>query len=128
MPLTLGTNTFTFEATEFSGNRSPQSAPVDVVYEEPLGFHAPERFTAADVFDVNLAKTGRVVRIDLFELGGRRVRTLVANVVAQRYELPWNLLDDHGRTLGDGPYVAHVTVEYADGTSETAKGAVVVAK
>jgi hypothetical protein len=126
--LTLGANQFTFEAVERSGNHSARSAPVTILYEEPLGLHAPERFRANDVFDVNLARAGRSVRLDLYELGGRRVRTLVANQPGDRYELPWNLRDDEGRTVGDGPYVARVTVIYLDGGSETKSGAVVVAK
>jgi flagellar hook assembly protein FlgD len=126
--LTLGANQFTFEAVERSGNHSARSASVTILYEEPLGLHAPERFRANDVFDVNLARAGRSVRLDLYELGGRRVRTLVANQPGDRYELPWNLRDDEGRTVGDGPYVARVTVTYLDGGSETKSGAVVVAK
>ncbi len=126
--LVLGANTFRFESVERSGNRSARSAPVTILYEEPLGFHAPERFRAGDVFDVNLTRTGRSVRIDLYELGGRRVRTLSVTQATDRYELPWNLADDEGRTVGDGPYVARATVTYADGVVETRSGAVVVAK
>ena len=128
VPLVIGANTLTFDAAERSGNRSARGSAVTIQYEEPLGLHAPERFRAGDVFDVNVAQTARSVRIDLYELGGRRVRTLLATSAAQRYELAWNLLDDAGVGVGNGPYIARVTVSYDDGTTETRSGAVVVAK
>ena len=128
IPLVLGANVLALQAIDLAGNRSPLGAPFTIVYSEPLGFHAPERFRATDVFDVNAARTARSVRIDLYELDGRRVRTLLANQFGQRYELPWNLLDDRGITVGDGPYVARVTVTYDDGVVETKSGAIVVAK
>ncbi len=127
-PLVLGDNTFTLEGADRGGNRSPMSAPITILYEEPLGFHAPERFRATDVFDVNVTRTARSVRIDLHDMGGRRVRTLLVDQLGQRYELPWNLQDDRGITVGDGPYVARVTVTYDDGVVETKSGAIVVAK
>jgi flagellar hook assembly protein FlgD len=126
--LLLGANVLALQAIDLAGNHSALGTPFTVVYAEPLGFHAPERFRASDVFDVNLSRTARSVRIDLYELDGRRVRTLLANQFGQRYEVPWNLLDDRGTTVGDGPYVARVTVTYDDGVVETKSGAIVVAK
>ncbi len=126
--LTLGANSFTVRGVDRAGNRSAFRAPLVVTYSEPIGFHAPERFRAGDVFDVNVTQTARAVRIDLYDLRGRRVRTLAVNQLNQRYELPWNLRDDAGNTVGDGPYVARATVTYEDGTSTVTTGAVVVAK
>ena len=126
--LLLGANSFTFRGVDRAGNRSAFSAPFVVTYSEPIGFHAPERFRATDVFDLNLSKTARAVRIDLYDLRGRRVRTLAVNQLGQRYELPWNVKDDAGNTVGDGPYVARATVTYEDGSSTITTAAVVVAK
>ena len=126
--LTLGDNPFSFRAVDRAGNRSDFSAPFVVTYTEPIGFHAPERFRATDVFDLNVTKTARAVRLDLYDLRGRRVRTIAVNQLNQRYELPWNLKDDAGNTVGDGPYVARATVTYEDGSSTVTTAAVVVAK
>jgi flagellar hook assembly protein FlgD len=126
--LNLGVNTFTLQSIDLAGNRSAMSAPYTIVYEEPIGFHAPERFRASDVFDINLTRTGRSVRIDLHELDGRRVRTLLLVQAGSRYELPWNVRDDRGITVGDGPYIARLTVTYDDGVVETRSAAIVVAK
>ena len=128
VPLILGANTFTLEGADRAGNRSAMSPPVTILYEEPLGFHAPERFRATDVFDVNVARTAQSVRIDLYDLTGRRVRTLLVQEFGQRYELAWDLKDDRGATVGDGPYVARVTVTYDDGVVEKRSGAIVAAK
>ncbi len=126
--LILGDNTFTFRAVDRAGNRSAFGSPFVVTYSEPVGFHAPERFRATDVFDINVSKTARAVQIDLYDLRGRRVRTLLVNQLNQRFELPWNVKDDAGNTVGDGPYVARATVTYEDGTSSVTTAAVVVAK
>ena len=56
------------------------------------------------------------------------LRTLAVNQLNQRYELPWNVKDDAGNTVGDGPYVARASVTYEDGTSTIQTAAVVVAK
>ncbi len=126
--LLLGDNSFTFRAVDRAGNRSAFSPPFVVTYSELVGFHAPERFRATDVFDLNVTKTARAVQIDLYDLRGRRVRTLLVNQLNQRYELPWNVKDDAGNTVGDGPYVARATVTYEDGTTSVTTAAVVVAK
>jgi hypothetical protein len=128
LPLVLGTNVFTLEGADRAGNRSPMSAPIQIVYQEPIGFHAPERFRASDVFEVNVTRTARAVLIELFTLEGRLVRHLSVTRVDQRYELPWNLLDDRGSTVGDGPYMARATVTYDDGVIESTRAAIVVAK
>jgi flagellar hook assembly protein FlgD len=126
--LRLGSNPLLLVAADRAGNRSTPAGPYVVTYEEAIGFHAPERFRANDVFELNLPSPGRGVRIDLYTLDGRRVRTLTASQSSANYELPWNLLDDSGREVGDGPYVARLTVTFADGTSQQQAGAVVVTR
>jgi len=126
--LLLGSNAFTFRGVDRAGNRSAPSAPFVVVYEEPVGFFAPERFRAGDRIELNLGKTARAVRLDIFDLTGRRVRTLQQNQLGRNYEFPWNVQDDTGRTVGDGPYVIKAQIAYEDGSNQTASGAVVVAK
>ena len=128
VPLILGDNAFTLESNDLAGNPSPRSAPFVVLYEEPIGFHAPERFTAGDEFDVNLTSPARSVVIDLFTLRGEPVRRLVSTQSLTRYELVWNLADETGNMVGDGPYVARLTVTYPDGTVRESRGAVVVVK
>jgi flagellar hook assembly protein FlgD len=124
--LVLGNNDFTFQGVDVAENRSAVAGPYRVLYEEPLGFHAPERFVRNDAFDVNLNAQARSATIELFTIDGRKVRTLTSTASTARYELVWNLKDDSGVDVGSGPYVARLRVSFADGTTQEARAAVVV--
>jgi hypothetical protein len=126
--LQRGVNTITLDASDAAGNVSPPAGPFFVTYDEVPGFHAPERFRAGDVFEVNLANSPSEVRIELFTLEGRLLRTLVSSSSSPSQELAWNLLDQRGRGVGDGPCVARLTVRYPNGEVVQTKAAVVVAK
>jgi hypothetical protein len=128
VPLLLGDNDLTFQSKDFAGNESLVSGPFRVVYEAPLGFHAPERFGHGDAFVVNVTKPAREVVIDLFTLRGRPMRRLFLTQTRTRYELPWDLNDESGSSVGDGPYLARLQVTYVDGSVEERKAAIVVIK
>lgn len=128
VPLALGDNLITFQASDVSGNASPVAGPFVVRYEAPVGFHAPERFGRNDAFAVNLTTPAQLVEVDLFTLRGQPVRRLVSTQTQLHYELAWNLEDDAGKGVGDGPYVARLRVTFADGRVEESKAAVVVVK
>ena len=123
-----GSNSFTLEGVDAAGNVSAPAGPFVVIYDELAGFHAPERFRSGDVFEVNLASSPREIRIELFATDGRKHRTLVSTSSNTSQELAWNLLDELGRTVGDGPVIARLTVTYANGRVDQTKAAVVVAK
>ena len=128
VPLVLGENDLTFRAKDFAGNESAVGGPFVIRYEAPLGFHAPELFRRGDAFVVNLETPPRSVVLDLFTLKGQPVRRLSSNQVLVRYELAWDLNDESGNAVGDGPYIARLTVTFADGSVQDTKGAVVVVK
>jgi flagellar hook assembly protein FlgD len=123
-----GDNAFAVQALDFAGNRSALSASVNVRYDTPLGFHAPEKFRAGDAFSVNLDLAARAVVIDLFTLRGDPVRQLSTTSSATRYELPWDLKDSAGNFVGDGPYLARLRVTNPDGSVTEGKAAIVVVK
>jgi hypothetical protein len=51
------------------------------------------------------------VRLEAFDLAGRRVRSLEQGVLsAGEYAVPWDLRDDTGRVLPAGMYVVRLTV------------------
>jgi len=55
---------------------------------------------------------GRMVRLEIFDVSGRRVRTLVNHFMpAGRQSIAWNQRDDAGATLGAGVYFARVQVD-----------------
>jgi hypothetical protein len=107
---------------------SAVGGPYTIVFDTPLGFHAPEKFGVGDVFGVNLETPANSVVIDLFTLRGTPVRQLTASGSATHYELPWDLKDVAGNVVGDGPYMVRLRVGYANGTGQETKGAIVVVK
>lgn len=53
----------------------------------------------------DLARAG-TVRLEVYDLGGRRVRTLVSGPLpAQRHRVAWDGLGDDGRSLPSGAYL-----------------------
>jgi len=126
--LVLGDNGLTFRAKDLAGNESPVGGPFVIRYETPVGFHAPERFGRGDAFLVNLESPARSIVLDLFTLKGQPVRRLSSNSSLTHYELPWDLNNESGNVVGDGPYLARLTVTFADGSVQETKGAVVVVK
>jgi flagellar hook assembly protein FlgD len=126
--LSRGTNSFVLEGVDAAGNVSAPAGPFVVTYDEVAGFHAPERFRRGDVFEVNLASAPREIRIDLYALDGRKLRSIGSTSTNPSQELAWNLLDDSGNEVGDGPVIARLIVSYANGRVDRTKAAIVVAK
>jgi hypothetical protein len=69
-----------------------------------LGRSRPNPFRHETTISFSLAEQARV-QVAVYDLAGRRVRTLVDGVLdADRYEVAWNGRDHRGRTLGSGVY------------------------
>jgi hypothetical protein len=66
---------------------------------------APNPFRAGTVVAFDLAGDGRV-RLDVFSVDGRRVKTLAdAHFAAGSYRIPWDGRDDGGRGVASGIYL-----------------------
>jgi len=77
---------------------------------------APNPVTGATAIAFTLAGDGPV-RLEIFDLAGRRVRTLRdATLSAGRYSERWDGADDAGRALPRGLYVARLTAAGAERT------------
>jgi flagellar hook assembly protein FlgD len=69
---------------------------------------APNPFNPQTTFHFELARPGRAV-LEIFDLAGRRVRTLVsADLPAGAHALRWNGTDDSGRALASGGYLGRL--------------------
>jgi hypothetical protein len=79
----------------------------------------PNPFNPSTTVAFTLPRDSRV-RIDVFDVAGRRVRTLVADEVlgAGRHDRVWDGLDHDGRSLSSGVYFARLQ---ADGFGQTRK-------
>lgn len=77
-----------------------------------------------------LASNAALLRVRIFDSRGRHIRTLEQAILSARSgQLPWDGLDDAGRSLRIGIYVILIeAIDSAGGTTEAHKGTVVVAK
>ena len=94
-----------------------QGSPgVLVTYEATAGIIVPERFLQGDLVRINLDSPADGVKIQILSLRGTKVRTLADETNNTFYDIPWDLTDDDGKTVGSGPYLFHVVVNLADGS------------
>jgi hypothetical protein len=78
----------------------------------------PNPFNPATRLVFTTPRSG-VVTVELYDVAGRLVRTLVDEVrPAGRHEVLWNGVDDSGRALSSGVYFARMR---ADGFEQTRK-------
>lgn len=67
--------------------------------------NAPNPFNPSTVIAFDLARPG-AVRLEVYDLGGRRVRTLVSGALAaQQHRVVWDGVGDDGRQLPSGTYL-----------------------
>jgi endonuclease I len=93
-------------------------APVPGDFRPWLAAAAPNPFRAATSIDFGLARTGRV-RIDVFDVTGRLVRTLVDDEFpAGRHRAVWSGTDSAGGGVASGVYFYSL---WADGLDATRK-------
>ncbi|MBN1883893.1 MAG: hypothetical protein JW876_00045 [Candidatus Krumholzibacteriota bacterium] len=110
-----GTNTLRAYAQDEAGNVSGPSNAVEVVLDTSLGVSFPEAFRGPDVFSVRTPDPARLVEIDIFDLAGGAVRSLRAFGPSTAFSIEWDLLNDDGEEVNNGPFLLVVTV---DGRSE----------
>lgn len=73
--------------------------------------NVPNPFRGSTTFRLDLP-VGRMVRLEIFDVSGRRVRTLVNHFMpAGRQSVAWNQRDDSGAELGAGVYFARVQAD-----------------
>ena len=128
LSLALGTNQIDGLAKDEAGNLSVPSPAKSVLFEQTLGVRVPERFRNGDAIRVVLEDPGRGVRVFIYTLTGRLVRTLESNSVATVYQLPWDLRDEDGSDAGSGPYVFRILVTPESGAVIEQRVAAVVTR
>ncbi len=85
--------------------------------ELALALSTPNPFTRTTRIAYGLPYDTRV-EIDLYDVGGRRVRTLLRGPQrAGPHDAIWDGLDDDGRAVGSGPYFYRLRMVDADGRS-----------
>ena len=79
---------------------------------------SPNPFNPVTVIAFGVPRTGPV-KLEIFDLRGRRIATLVDGTITAGYhEIRWDGSDDWDRAAGSGVYMARLL---ADGTRRTLK-------
>jgi len=86
------------------GQREPQSRPAELAQNRPNPFRTPT------MIDYEVEQNAPV-RLDIFDIQGRRLRTLVnRELAAGKYSASWDGSSDSGRPLPAGAYVYRLVV------------------
>jgi hypothetical protein len=94
---------------------TPVAAP-EVAAAGPMSLHPafPNPFRAATSFRFRVDRGPAAVRVELFDVGGRRVRTLLDRRMPRGdHILGWDGTDGRGRRVVAGTYLARLTVNGA---------------
>jgi beta-glucanase (GH16 family) len=102
----------TEQVIQCGGGASPAPVKVD---ESSLSFSAPSPNPARDATEFQIQIPGNLqgatFRVDVFDVAGRRVRSLVDRTASQgQAQVDWNLLDDSGRRVASGLYRVRVGI------------------
>jgi len=122
--LSPGNHQLTFKVWDVNNNSSEQTLDFVVVEEEELGIdhllNYPNPFTTNTdfYFEHNQVCSSLDVKIEIFTVSGKLVKTLIENVnsVSFRSEaINWDGRDEYGDKLGRGVYVYRLSIETPDG-------------
>ncbi|MCK4537886.1 MAG: hypothetical protein KAV42_03705 [Candidatus Krumholzibacteria bacterium] len=131
MPSTVelgtGQNLIWVVAKDVAGNESGSSEILDVTYSLGTGISYPEAFRGPDVFHIVTDSAASGVEIDIYDLGGEKVRTLRDWSISSAYEIEWDLLNDDGETVRNGAYLMVMTI-HSGGSRTIEKNFIAVVK
>jgi|GEM_PF-2555375 len=107
---------------------APPESPLVSVAEEggrrganALGFPNPNPFRSRTTIRFDHASAGERARLDVFDLAGRRVRTLFDGTGGGEQQAMWDGTDDRGRDLPPGLYLLRLRTEEGAHTRKVLK-------
>ncbi len=110
--LKTGLNEIWLRARDKAGNTSGNSNVVSVAYAPQTGISIPEVFRGTDRFQIVTVDRALRVKVEIYDLGGERVTRLSGWGPATKFEMEWDLLNDDGDEVRNGPYLAVITIDY----------------
>ncbi len=123
------TNVLKFVAADAFGNIS-DTTELEVKAAPPSFSVAPSMpFTDADhVFRFSLPQSAHVT-VTIYNLRGDKLATLEADLPMGKYlTLNWDMKNNDGQDVNNGPLLYVAEVEYADGTKDRKKDIIIVAR
>lgn len=107
-----GVNEIWVRAIDRAGNTSGNSNLVTVTYAVEDGVTFPEVFRGPDVIQIITTDMATSVEIDLYDLGGERVRRIVEDGPGTSFEIEWDLTNDSGDAVRNGPLLMVLRIRY----------------
>jgi len=112
-----GENTFWAIAEDEAGNVSAPSNTLRVEYRVSNELRVPEVFREANYFRVYSQSQINSVTVEIFTVNGEHVRKLSSTGASPRIDILWDLKNDDGEPVNNGPYLVVFRIEYPGRTS-----------
>ncbi len=126
--LTAGTHTLKIKAWDVLNNSNEYILEFNVVNDEELQLdhvlNYPNPFSTKTAFWFEHNKPGEElnVRVDIFSIAGRQIKTLVKAINTEgnrSMEVEWDGRDEYGERVGRGVYIYRLNVQTRDGKKAT---------
>jgi len=89
---------------------APAPEPVPVNFANGFAGNHPNPFSRSTVISFTVAEPSPVL-LSVYDVGGRRVRTLVDGALgAGRHDISWNADDSHGHAMASGIYFMRLAI------------------
>lgn len=115
LTLTEGLNEFWATGGDKAGNISPLSNTVSTTLDPTTGISYPEVFRDPGTIQVVSAETAHSVTIDIYDMRGERIRRFSVPGPGTSFDIAWDLTNDDGETVKNGPCLLVVMIETASG-------------
>ena len=115
LTLSEGLNEFWAVGKDNAGNESASSNTVHTTLDPTTGITYPEVFRGPNTFQIVSAETAYFVTLDIYDMRGERIRRIAVPGPGTSFDIAWDLTNDDGETVKNGPCLVVITIEHAGG-------------
>ena len=115
LTLDEGLNEFWAAGKDNAGNESASSNTVHTTLDPTTGITYPEVFRGPNTFQIVSAQTASSVTLDIYDMRGERIRRISVPGPATSFDIAWDLTNDDGETVKNGPCLVVITIEHSGG-------------
>ena len=115
LTLTEGLNEFWATGGDRAGNISSISNRVRTTLDPATGITYPEVFRGPNTIQVVSAETASSVTLEIYDIRGERIKRLSVPGPGTSFDIPWDLTNDDGEMVKNGPCLMVIVIETASG-------------
>jgi flagellar hook assembly protein FlgD len=115
LTLTEGMNEFWATGGDKAGNISSLSNTVSTILDPATGISYPEVFRGPGTIQVVSAESAYSVTLEIYDMRGERIRRFSVPGPGTSFDIAWDLTNDDGETVKNGPCLLVVVIETASG-------------